>query len=194
MARAKLRSQRVVAERCRVLGDELRTALGRLPDDGEDPTVVDAIWRGEALGVLLWALERAELPDYDEAFDPDVLLAASTDGAKLREAEEIERERGAAKLWHWRARTADLEDAGGVDLPERFASLDQLVAATAMRGFEQGLVPAPMRGDFNAYGKVYRHLSPEQRAEAHSVALERHQALNWLCGLGESWDSVPLDT
>ena len=41
-----------------------------------------------------------------------------------------------------------------------------------------------MRGDFRAYGKVYRHLSPEQHAEAHSIALERHHALNWLCGLG----------
>ena len=34
-----------------------------------------------------------------------------------------------------------------------------------MRGYEQGLLPAPMRGDFRAYGKVYRHLAPEQHAE-----------------------------
>ena len=51
-----------------------------------------------------------------------------------------------------------------------------------MRGFEQGLLPTPMRGDFRAYGKVYRHLAPEQHAEAHSIAAERHHALNWLCG------------
>jgi len=51
-----------------------------------------------------------------------------------------------------------------------------------------------MRGDFRAYGKVYRHLSPEQHAEAHSIAVERHHALNWLCGAGETWDDVPLDT
>jgi hypothetical protein len=63
-----------------------------------------------------------------------------------------------------------------------------------MRGYEQGLLPAPMRGDFRAYGKVYRHLSREQHAEAHSVALERHHALNWLVGEGTSWDDVPLDT
>ena len=42
--------------------------------------------------------------------------------------------------------------------------------------------------------KVYRHLAPEQHAEAHSLAVERHHALNWLCGAGESWDDVPLDT
>ena len=56
------------------------------------------------------------------------------------------------------------------------------------------LLPAPMRGDFRAYGKVYRHLTPEQQAEAHSIALERQHALNWLAGLGDSWDDVPLDT
>ena len=40
----------------------------------------------------------------------------------------------------------------------------------------------------------YRHLAPEQHAEAHSIAVERHHALNWLCGEGASWDDVPLDT
>jgi len=63
-----------------------------------------------------------------------------------------------------------------------------------MRGFEQGLLPAPMRGDFRAYGKVYRHLSPEQHAEAHSIASERQHALGWLCGEGDGWDDVLLDT
>ena len=195
MARAKLRSAREVAERCRVLADELGTALRRLPDGVDDPAVVDAVWRGEALGTLLWGLGRAELPPYDETFDPETLLAAGADGAKLRDGDEIERERDAARVWHWRARTAELLAAGdAVELPERYASLDQLIAATAMRGFEQGLLPAPMRGDFRAYDKVYRHLSPEQQAEAVSIALERHHALNWLCGLGASWDTVPLDT
>lgn len=195
MARAKLRSQREVAERCRTLVGEFATALRQLPDDAGDPAVVDAVWRGEALGTLLWALGGAELPPYDETFDPETLLSADAEGGKLRNADEIERERDAARVWHWRARTAQLGAAGAdVELPERYASLDQLIAATAMRGFEQGLLPAPMRGDFRAYDKVYRHLAPEQQAEAASIALERHHALNWLCGLGETWDSVPLDT
>ena len=33
---------------------------------------------------------------------------------------------------------------------------------------------------------------PEQQAEAHSIALERHHALNWLSGEGDDWDDVPL--
>jgi len=192
MPRRKLRSQGEVVERSRALGDELRAALARLPTD--EPAVVDAIWRGEALGTLLWALQLLELPAYDQPFDAAEVAAVQLDEAELRDAEEIELERDSARLWHWRARTTSLQAAGALELPERYATFDQLIAATAMRGYEQGVLPAPMRGDFRAYGKVYRHLSPEQHAEAHSIAVERHHALNWLCGEGETWDDVPLDT
>jgi hypothetical protein len=192
MPRRKLRSQGEIVERGRALGDELRAALAKLPSD--DPAVVDAIWRGEALGTLLWALQLVELPAYDQPFDAEEVAAVQLDEADLREAEELELERDSARLWHWRARTTSLQAAGALELPERYATFDQLIAATAMRGYEQGVLPAPMRGDFRAYGKVYRHLSPEQHAEAHSLAVERHHALNWLCGAGETWDDVPLDT
>ncbi len=192
MPRRKLRAQGEVVERSRVLGDELRAALAQLPSD--NPAVVDAIWRGEALGTLLWALQLTELPSYDQPFDPEEVAAVELDGAHLRDAEEVELERESARLWHWRARTTSLQAAGALELPDRYATFDQLIAATAMRGYEQGVLPAPVRGDFRAYGKVYRHLSLEQHAEAHSLAVERHHALNWLCGAGETWDDVPLDT
>ena len=192
MPRRKLRTQGEVVERSRILGNELRAALAKLPDD--DPAVVDAVWRGEALGTLLWALQLIELPPYDQPFDPEQVAAAGLEEAELRDAEEIELERDSARLWHWRARTTTLQAAGALELPERYSTFDQLIAATAMRGYEQGVLPAPMRGDFRAYGKVYRHLAPEQHAEAHSLAVERHHALNWLCGAGETWDDVPLDT
>jgi hypothetical protein len=192
MPRRKLRSQGEVVERSRALGVELRAALAQLPSD--DPAVVDAVWRGEALGTLLWALQLLELPAYDEPFDAGEVAAVQLDDADLRDSEEIGLERESARLWHWRARTTSLQAAGALELPERYATFDQLIAATAMRGYEQGVLPAPIRGDFGAYGKVYRHLAPEQHAEAHSIAVERHHALNWLCGAGETWDDVPLDT
>jgi hypothetical protein len=192
MPRRKLRSQGEVVERSRALGDELRSALAKLPSD--DPAVIDAVWRGEALGTLLWALQLVELPGYDQPFDADEIAATDLAEADLRDGEEIELERDSARLWHWRARTTRLQAAGALELPERYATFDQLIAATAMRGYEQGVLPAPMRGDFRAYGKVYRHLSPEQHSEALSIAVERHHALNWVCGAGETWDDVPLDT
>jgi hypothetical protein len=192
MPRRKLRSQAEVLERVRSLQEELQAALGTLPSD--DPAVVDAVWRGEAVGTLLWALQLAELPPYDRPFDPDDVAVAALEGAKLRQEDELELEQESARLWHWRARTSDLQAAGVLELPERYATFDQLIAATAMRGFEQGVLPAPIRGDFRAYDRVYRHLTPEQHGQAHSLAVERHHALNWLCGLGASWDDVPLDT
>lgn len=192
MPRRKVRPQGEVVERASALRGELRAALDRLPSD--EPEVVDAVWRGEALGALLWALQLAELPPYDRPFDPAEVAAVDPAGGTLRGAEEIEAERDSARLWHWRARTTDVQAGGAIDLPARYATFDQLIAATAMRGYEQGLLPPPLRGDFRAYGKVYRHLDPAQAAEAHSLAAERHHALNWLAGEGASWDDVPLDT
>jgi hypothetical protein len=192
MGRRKLRPQNEVTERARGLQQDLRAALGRLPTD--DPAVVDAVWRGEALGTLLWALQLVELPPYDRPFDAEQAVAADPGDGHLRDSEEILLEQEAARLWHWRARTTELQATGAIELPPRYTTFDQLIAATAMRGYEQGLLPAPMRGDFRAYGKVYRHLSPEQHEEAHSIAVERHHALNWLAGEGSTWDDVPLDT
>lgn len=194
MARSRARSQNEVVERCEALRREVRAALERLPAADGDAAVVDAVWRGEALGTLLWALQLVELPAYDRPFDAAAMVDVDPAAGELRPVAELELERASARLWHWRARTSRLQDGDPVELPARYASFDQLIAATAMRGYEQGLLPAPTRGDFPAFGKVYRHLEPTQREEAHSIALERHHALNWLTGLGEHWDDVPLDT
>ena len=192
MPRRRVRPQGEVVERAAALRGELRTALERLPS--EEPEVVDAVWRGEALGTLLWALQLAELPAYDRPFDPAAVAALDPAEGTLRESEELLAERDSARLWHWRARTREVQAGGGIELPARYASFDQLIAATAMRGYELGLLPAPLRGDFRAYDKIYRHLSPEQLAEAHSIAVERQHALNWVAGAGATWDDVPLDT
>jgi len=192
MARFRLRSRAQVVERCQALRSEVGAALARLPS--REPEVVDAIWRGEALGTLLWSLHLVELPPYDRPFDTDEVVQANAAAGELRDPDELELERDAARLWHWRARTTELQRSGAIELPARYASFDQLIAATAMRGHDEGLLPAPVRGDFRAYGKVYRHLTPEQLAEAHSIAAERHHALNWLAGEGSGWADVPLDT
>lgn len=192
MARFRLRPRSQVVERCQALRGDVHAALERLPS--RDPAVVDAVWQGEALGTLLWSLQLLDLPPYDRTFDAAETVQIDPLPGQLRDPEDLELERDAARLWHWRARTTELQAAGALELPARFASFDQLIAATAMRGHDDGLLPAPIRGDFRAYGKVYRHLSPEQHAEAHSIAAERHHALNWLAGEGTSWDDVPLDT
>ena len=183
-----------MVERCRSLQTEVRAGLAHADGGSRELEVVEAVWHGEALGTLLWTLELAELPPYDRPFDSDAVALTALEGAQQRDALDVDLERQSARLWHWRARTTALQALDDVELPPRYASFDQLIAATAMRGFEQELLPAPMRGDFPAYGKVYRHLSPEQLAEAQTIAAERHHALNWVCGLGRQWDDVPLDT
>src|SRR5436305_11305164 len=76
MPRRKLRSQGDVVARSRELDDELRAALAQTADE-TDPGIVDAVWRGEGLGVLLWALQLAELPAYDEPFDAARIAGAA---------------------------------------------------------------------------------------------------------------------
>ncbi len=169
--------------------------LSSPPSEWEEQDVVNAVWHGEALGALAWALGLVEaLPPFDEPFDHvQVARELDLEGARLRPLEELEREREAARLWHWRARTAQLQTEGSVELPERWRSFDQLVAAAAMRGYEDGVLPAPLRGDFGAFGKIYRHLDGDERARARSIAAERHYALNWLLDSSD-WDEVRTDT
>src|SRR5947199_9322717 len=120
MARRKLRPQNEVIDRARALQDDVRAALARLPSD--DPAVVDAVWRGEALGTLLWALQLAELPPYDQPFDSEEVAGIDPGAGELRDADELALERETALLWHWRARTTELQAPGADELPSRYAS------------------------------------------------------------------------
>src|SRR5437868_2433141 len=54
----KLRSRREVVSRCAAVTALVREALAQLPERADDPAVVEAVWQGEGLGVLLWALGR----------------------------------------------------------------------------------------------------------------------------------------
>jgi hypothetical protein len=194
VARTKLRSRRDVLERVRALSEPLRTALSMLPGAKDDPAVVEAVWQGEGLGMLLWSLGLVELEPYDRPFDPEWLLATPTAPGNLRARPEIEHALETAKLWHWRTRTEALREADVLELPGRWNSFEQLVAVAAMRGYERGLLPSPMRGDFPAFGTGYRELTPAQRAEVVSIAYDRHRALAWLCGGGRDWAETPTDT
>jgi hypothetical protein len=194
MARSKLRNRREVVERIRNLAGALRAALAMLPASEEDPAVIAAVWQAEGLGTLLWSLECAELPPFDRPFDLSVVLETQVADGTIRPLPEIVQAREIARLWHWRARTAVLRAEAEPELPGNWQSYEQLVAATAMRGHERGLLPRPLRGDFPAFGTGYRELAADQQAEILSIAFERHRALNWLCGDGKEWATTPTDT
>lgn len=53
---------------------------------------------------------------------------------------------------------------------------------SAERAESDGLFIA-IDGDFPAFGRAYSSISPEEWSIANSIAMERHKALNWQCGL-----------
>ena len=148
MARSKLRKQRDVVAQAGELAASIRAALDLPTDEAAVPELIDTLWQAEGLGMLEWALGLVEMPPYDQPFDAERVVSTPLDDALLRPVEEVETARDAARLWHWRGRTATLMEMAGGGLPERWRSFEQLVAATAMRGHEQGLLPRPLRGDF----------------------------------------------
>jgi len=197
VSRPKLRSQREVVDRCAALAQEVSAAeqtVAARRTDADEPALVSAVWRGEALGTLLWGLGSIALPPYDTPFATADVLAVPTAGGHLRDGAEVAHELAVARLWHWRARTAALHGARATALPDGYSSFEQLIGATAMRGYERGLIAQPLRGDFRALGTAYRQLSQARLAELHSIAHERHHALAWLTGTGSEWAEVLLET
>lgn len=166
--------------------------------------VIDTSWRAESLGCLAWALGLMDqLPAYDTQIDPERVLpliavddiGAFVRDARLREANEIERARDIAELWHWRSRTRELEERGYAP-PRGEPALDEILRELVPRAAADGMIPAPIGEDFPALGRAYRDLAPEEWAGVQSIAMERHFALNWLCGYapGNEWDETPTDT
>ena len=190
----KIRAGSEVVDRCGALTSELRVALERRREGADDAGVIQAVWRGEGLGMLLWALHLGELAPYDRPFDQGRLLEPTLADPRLRAGGELESACEAARLWHWRARMSLLEADPSFQVPPPWRSCQELVASVAARGYEQGLLPEPVNGDFPALGFVYRWATPPELVELHSIAFERHLALAWVCDSDRNWDDVSLDT
>ena len=71
-----------------------------------------------------------------------------------------------------------------------------VVRVAAREAHKKGDIPTPVDGDFPAHAKAYRDLSDLERSQMMSIAMERHRALNWLCGFAPEnrWDETPTDT
>jgi Domain of unknown function (DUF4272) len=177
-----------------------RKLLAKPLADWTGDELIGANWRSESMGVLLWALSALDdMPPYDARFErlPSfVPLLAPTIGFRketdLRPAEEIARARAVAELWHWRARTRQLQERG--ETPAGGRDLDAIAREAATLAHADGSIPPPVEGDFPAYGKAFGALDPEEYSDVSAGAAERHYALNWLCGSAGDWDSVPTDT
>lgn len=167
-----------------------------------DRRFLDALWGAEALGCCLWALSvLPSMPAYDAQFESDDLGPAQGRGENelvrngLRPEAELARARDVAELWHWRCRTRQVAEEGTLPRPEGI-TLDRIVSEAASFASASGDIPAPIDGDFPAFGKAFRALRDDEYQQMSSIARERHKALNWLCGRAprNRWDQVSTDT
>ena len=171
---------------------------------------IDASWRLEAVHVMLWALGMIpELLDFDTEANPEMLKLIPSDdptafieSARLRPYKDIVRAREIAEFWHWRSRTRELIEQGHA-FPEDpqlkaagICSFDDVVRMAAVNGVQGGLISSCIEDDFPAKGKAYRNLTDVEWNEVASITLERHFALNWLCGYApnNNWDETPTET
>ena len=171
---------------------------------------VNATWRLEAAQVLMWALGLVpHLPPFDTQAKHDFLKRIPTgdirrfvSSACLRSEQEIDQARDDAELWHWRSRTRQLVEDGD-EFPASdqlraagFNTYDDIVRVTARNLAEEGRIQATIGEDFPAKGKAYRELSAVEWSVVRSITMERHFALNWLCGFApdNKWDETPTDT
>lgn len=156
----------------------------------------------------MWALEIfREFPPFDKETNfllgdkvPKKEARLFIESAKLRPQEELEAKRSLAQSWHWRSRTRQLIEEGQpfprmVQTPQ-FTSYDDVVRFSAKALKEECALTEIINEDFPANGKAYRNLTNEEWILVRSITMERHFALNWLCGYapGNRWDETPTDT
>ena len=171
---------------------------------------VNAIWRKECISMLMWALSLRETwPNIDQETTPEQVkeiqiqkIGLFFKSPDLRPQEEISRKRAIIEGWHWRTRTRGLiEENRPFPVDEQmkkagFNSYDDIVRFSAKNHLRDGDIPGIIDEDFVFLGKAFRSLTSEEFQFATSIIMERHFALNWLCGMAPSnrWDETPTDT
>jgi hypothetical protein len=169
-----------------------------------------ASWRMEAAGIMMWALNIIEeWPKIDEEISPELLknvevkrLGLFSKPFIMRSKKELNSKRNLIEFWHWRVRTRQLIERGDpfpTDETMKKAgwnSYDDVVRFSARAGKEKGDLADLIDDDFVFLGKAFRDLNAEEYQKATSIIMERHFAMNWLCGKapGNRWDETPTDT
>lgn len=166
---------------------------------------IDASWLAESMMCLMWALGlKEQISPYDQEADPSSNQFPKGEKASelirkaaLRPDAEIDRQRDWAELWHWRCRTQMLLETKKI--PEALpngTTLAEIIRLTAVKAAEEGVFAEPIENDFPVFGKPFGKVSEEELSQLTSIAMERHKALNWLCGYapGNRWSETPTDT
>jgi hypothetical protein len=162
---------------------------------------MNACWRIESLKALLWAVGLVDsLGPPDTPADGELLHSVCEErlhSARLRAPRELENERSLAELWHWRSRTERLiRERHPFAVEKGPKSFSEVVKMSAKAAFQKGDIKEIIRDDFPARGKAYAELTADEWAEVTSISVERHYALNWVCGRApmNRWDETPTST
>lgn len=165
----------------------------------EERLVAELSWRIEGVAALLWTVSAVEaVAPYDTMSDLEAVVptlgvfenpAPFLARVRARDGGALAAQRDLAEVWHWRARTAELQRRSGL-LPAPQNLQAALERARTAGAFET----IPTSGDLPAFGKPYRDLSAEELSTCAAISRERHHALNWACGRSSDWDDTAADT
>jgi hypothetical protein len=156
--------------------------LQRPPGGLDRRMQINSTWRLEGLAVLAWALGRFELPPHDQIVSMGPLwrslelwdasaTGALLAGAALRPREEIWALRDRLFALHWRLR----------DFHHSRRVMDFAEFARTCEFGPLDITGLPLvEGDLGLQGARIDRAPPDVFSSAHSAALERHQAVNWL--------------
>jgi hypothetical protein len=164
----------------------LETPIGTLGEDVSlcDDALVEAAAIAWALGVV--SSTRMPIPQ-DGAAEEALLAWAPTPWTDLdrlarrlqpRADEEIANERERWEVWYWRAVDAD-------DTPDALAGV---VADLA----ESDLIPIADDDLATDAAEPFVALTPDEQEDIAWLSERRLRSLNWVCGFGSDWASVPL--
>ena len=154
--------------------------------------VLNATWRSEGLAVLAWSLGRLELPAHDAMVDPKAatdavgFLAKEPDApAVLRPDADLQRTAEHCLAVHWRFREFQLQRA-----PVNFEEFSR----TCWFGPFDITGLRLVRGDLAVGDRPITEADPAEVRRCQSIAMERHQAANWLLGDAELYSDVDAST
>ncbi len=182
-----------------VTKSELQLVKSPIGSRGEE-TALATFWQIEALAALNSVTTAGpSLPDPWTQVETGPLLAAIPEpwddfaafarAIELIEEETIALERERAELWLWRCAIDDeLRDAAGREKKD----LQEIIRETVAEAVDAGILPDGA-DDFQVRGREFAKVDVETRALITEIASQRLHALNWVCGFGDTWDSVPLD-
>lgn len=168
----------------------LNTTNGEFSDEDAD-LCEDAIVGGVAVIWALGVVKADQLPwDQEDEMEAQLLdwapkpwgnVRPLVKNARIRSDEVLAFERERWELWYWRSGFED-----DLDAEDRAA-----IVEAAGEAHEAGLI-AMRAGDFLVDDRTYGELDPLEREAVAATAYARLRALNWVCGLGETWETTPL--